>query len=147
MILYPAFPHNFIQEKTSLVWTLSSSERGIFYAYFSSAWYCEIHCADLTNFCILKSFFRKMADFYLFPFLTNRGLFFHQVLQTFRFLKIFWKNYLIFTPSQSLQVDGVFSARLTNFRFYENFFRKLPHFLPFPFLTSEGYFSSVSTNL
>ena len=48
---------NFIQEKTSLVWTLSSFERGIFYALFSVAWYCEFCCADFTNFRFLKSFF------------------------------------------------------------------------------------------
>ena len=105
---------NFIQEKTSLVWTLSSSERGIFYAHFSIAWYCEFHCADFTNFWFLKSFFKKTADFLLFQFLTSRGLFFSADLTNFQFLKSFFRNIPHFYLLPFLTSEGYFSSVSTN---------------------------------
>ncbi len=55
-----------------------------------------------------------------------------QILQTFGFCKVFSKNYLIFTSSQSLQVEGYFFGRFNKFSIFEKFFQKYTSFLPSP---------------
>jgi len=110
---------NFIQEKTSLVWTLSSFERGIFYAYFSAVWYCEFCCADFTNFYFLKSFFKKRLTFTASRSLQVRGILFGR----FHKLKKFIKNrrfWVAFLPLPFPYKWGVF---FVNFHKLANFWK------------------------